>query len=340
MAYLAEYSQVAGNWDPALSPSTIPMAPVVPLVQANLEGALSNAVALALEGLEGESRWAPFPPTPVASGLQLSGDALGPQDDRLEGSASPDLLQGLLGRDTLQGGPGDDLLEGGPGADELWGGSGNDTLRGGVGDDRLRGEGGDGDQVQLAGPLNEYRVTLDPARGVLTLADQVPLRDGTDQITGVELFRFQDRRLNAAELMAIGLKQQSAPGTPAPLDLDGNGAYDLIDNRLLLQAGLGTFPAGTFSPPLGVTSEERASKEASVRQRFQQGQTMVNTAQGLRAPLDLDGDGRVEIFRDGLMLLRHRNGLGLSAISADLLATDALRDADQILAHLISLTPL
>ncbi len=111
-------------------------------------------------------------------------------DNRLRGTAGPDLLFGLGGNDRITGRGGDDLLCGGPGSDRLTGGAGNDVLIAGRGDDVLRGQagndvlrgdggsdrmtGGAGDDVLRGGPRadvfraapgNDRLVDFEPERG-------------------------------------------------------------------------------------------------------------------------------------------------------------------------------
>jgi Ca2+-binding RTX toxin-like protein len=83
----------------------------------------------------------------------------GDGNDRVEGSAGPDLINGGNGHDRLEGRGGNDTINGGEGNDELRGGSGNDTLNGDAGNDRLEGDsgndvlfGGAGDDDLKGGP--------------------------------------------------------------------------------------------------------------------------------------------------------------------------------------------
>jgi Ca2+-binding RTX toxin-like protein len=95
----------------------------------------------------------------------------------------------MRGNDTLLGGGGGDYLFSGGGNDSIVSGGGNDTISGVAGDDTING----GDQIDLAvyvGALAEYTVTF--ANGVLTVADTVSGRDGTDQVSNVERFQFAD----------------------------------------------------------------------------------------------------------------------------------------------------
>jgi Ca2+-binding RTX toxin-like protein len=109
-----------------------------------------------------------------------------------DGSGDPNAATafgGMRGNDTLLGGGGGDYLFSGGGNDSIVSGGGNDTISGGAGDDTING----GDQIDLAvyvGALAEYTVTF--ANGVLTVADTVSGRDGTDQVSNVERFQFAD----------------------------------------------------------------------------------------------------------------------------------------------------
>jgi Ca2+-binding RTX toxin-like protein len=117
------------------------------------------------------------------------------RDNVLDGTPEADIIEGLGGNDTLNGFDGDDSLDGGDGADILFGGAGNDTLLGGSGDDSLGGnagddqiDGGDGiDEVGFAGNRDDYDVTWIDATTVVISGP-----DGTDTVTNVESFRFDD----------------------------------------------------------------------------------------------------------------------------------------------------
>ena len=90
-----------------------------------------------------------------------------------------DVLRGLAGDDILNGGSGDDTLEGGAGADTLFGGPGNDT-------------------AVFSGVRSDYQVVR-MWDGSLRVADQrAGTPDGTDSVTGVELFQFADYTYTAA----------------------------------------------------------------------------------------------------------------------------------------------
>jgi hypothetical protein len=81
------------------------------------------------------------------------------RDDRLRGTAGPDVIcagagndtvMGMAGADRIRGGPGKDRIEGGRGDDELGGDRGDDILDGGSGRDDLYGD--EGDDELAGGP--------------------------------------------------------------------------------------------------------------------------------------------------------------------------------------------
>jgi Domain of unknown function (DUF4214)/RTX calcium-binding nonapeptide repeat (4 copies) len=97
-------------------------------------------------------------------------------DDRLAGSAFPDVLIGLGGADTIEGGAGNDLLRGSGGVDLIAGGDGVDT-------------------AFYSGGLRSYALTTTGAG--FTIADTRTAGDvdGTDSGTGVEILSFADGRM-------------------------------------------------------------------------------------------------------------------------------------------------
>ncbi|NEX12093.1 MAG: hypothetical protein C1942_05240 [Prosthecochloris sp.] len=109
-------------------------------------------------------------------------------------------IVGGLGNDSLTGGTGDDDIMASFGNDTLHGGDGNDELDGSGGDDHLYGEGGndeiDGgtgvDTVYFTGNVEEYTYSFDVSTNTWTITDTVDGRDGTDEITDVEIYVFAD----------------------------------------------------------------------------------------------------------------------------------------------------
>jgi Ca2+-binding RTX toxin-like protein/subtilisin-like proprotein convertase family protein len=90
------------------------------------------------------------------------------------------------GNDLLQGSAGADYLSGGLGTDTLVGGAGNDTL---VGGDELD----DHDVAVFSGRFSDYVITNSDAYNGNGAWWTVKGTDGTDQVTGVEILRFNDR---------------------------------------------------------------------------------------------------------------------------------------------------
>lgn len=105
-------------------------------------------------------------------------------DDTADGGDENDRLMGEIGADSLAGGAGDDVLIGG-GVSGLSASleDGNDTLSGGDGAEDL---------AVFSGPCKDY--DFSDANGVWTIThargDAV---DGTDNLTGVEFVKFEDK---------------------------------------------------------------------------------------------------------------------------------------------------
>jgi serralysin len=94
--------------------------------------------------------------------------------------------------DTITGNAADNALSGGAGDDTLYGLDGNDVLTGGAGNDFL--DGGNGiDTAVYSGPFAAYTVTT--AAGATSVADGMPVRDGTDTLVNVERLAFADTRV-------------------------------------------------------------------------------------------------------------------------------------------------
>ncbi len=128
------------------------------------------------------------------SPLYLQG---GPGNDLLIGDALGDTIRGEAGNDTLGGNAGDDLLAGGTGDDAVFGNAGYDTAIVGV---------------ALAG----IRVIIQP-RDAFTIISAA----GSDYYRDVEAFRFNDRTLSAAELLAYA-------NDPPPIVLTGTQGIDSL----------------------------------------------------------------------------------------------------------------
>ncbi|MCB2079743.1 MAG: tandem-95 repeat protein [Novosphingobium sp.] len=94
---------------------------------------------------------------------------------------------GNTGRDTLSGGTGNDILIGNENRDVLNGDAGNDELRGGAGDDTLNG--GAGNDIAVYSGLHTLYTVRGQADGSIKVSGN---GEGTDTVTGVEVFRFSD----------------------------------------------------------------------------------------------------------------------------------------------------
>ncbi|SEA73047.1 cadherin domain-containing protein [Rubrimonas cliftonensis] len=162
-------------------------------------------------------------------------------DDQVDGSGATAGLQidAGAGDDTLEGGAGDDILDGGDGEDGLTGGAGRDTLRGGVGSDTLMGgaddddiDGGDGsaDVAVFSGNRADYSAKS-LSGDVFTVTDERAngaANEGADTVSGVEIFRFADGDVAAADLVIPGLHLVGGGGNDT---LEGLGGDDTIEGR-------------------------------------------------------------------------------------------------------------
>jgi Ca2+-binding RTX toxin-like protein len=115
--------------------------------------------------------------------------------EHASGGTGVDKLFGTVGDNVLNGNDGNDILEGRDGNDILTGGQGDDTLSGGTGDDTIVGGGGD-DTVGFKADRSAATVT-DLGNGQVQIASG----DGTDVISGVENFAFNDGTVDLATLL-------------------------------------------------------------------------------------------------------------------------------------------
>jgi Ca2+-binding RTX toxin-like protein len=110
-----------------------------------------------------------------------------------------DVFTGNSFNDLISGYGGNDYISGLSGDDRLYGGSDDDTLIGGGGDDRL--DGGDGDDLVIFyGSFDDYMISYSSFSNTFTIADKVSDRDGTDIVTDVETFVFNNVEYSALQL--------------------------------------------------------------------------------------------------------------------------------------------
>ena len=158
--------------------------------------------------------------------------------ERVVGSAHDDMIYAHAGGMVAELGAGDDHfnntfaalgvdeVSGGVGNDTIATGDGNDTIDGGEGDDWLTGQGGDDlieggagtDTVEFGGPRANFDV-VDNGDGSVQVTDLVG-GYGSDRVSGVELFEFNDGTFTLAQLLG-----QTITGTNAGETLNGT-AYD------------------------------------------------------------------------------------------------------------------
>ena len=123
------------------------------------------------------------------------------------------------------GGAGNDVLLGNSAANQLDGGAGNDTLTGSAGNDTLIG--GDSEETAVfAGTFASYSISYDPANIRYTISGA---STGTDIIFGVELFKFSDILLTAAQMLSTDQVAPTVLGfTPADNATDDAASANLV----------------------------------------------------------------------------------------------------------------
>jgi hypothetical protein len=158
-------------------------------------------------------------------------------DDSIAGGAGSDLLSGKEGQDLLDGGLGDDTLNGGEGDDSLTAGASTDRLIGGPGNDTLSGGSG-ADTAVYFGLKAAYTITVDKLAGTMTIVDNSPGRDGSDQLSGIEWAEFADGRVRGpvnappqgASTAVTTTEDVPLSGTlPAAVDPDGDPVTYSLD---------------------------------------------------------------------------------------------------------------
>ncbi len=133
-------------------------------------------------------------------------------NDSISGSDLADVLFGLDGADTIQGLGGDDALNGNGGNDQIIGGAGSDT-------------------VVASGERADYTVTAIEGGFIIT-DNRGP--DGSDTVTGIEFFSFDDGVLPAA-----GLLNRPTNGDDLLTGTDGNDRIDALAGNDTVNGGAG-----------------------------------------------------------------------------------------------------
>lgn len=139
---------------------------------------------------------------------------------------------GGAGNDTLTGNAYDNRLDGGSGDDTFVGGMGNDTIIGGQGNDT----------AVYTGDLSLYTVSYDATTQHFTISGG---SDGTDDLTGVEIFRFNGIDHLATEFTS---GQPVPPTPPAPV------AVSVLGTTVSANEGNSGSTPFTFTIKLAATS--------------------------------------------------------------------------------------
>ncbi|NDW47957.1 M10 family metallopeptidase C-terminal domain-containing protein [Ruegeria sp. PrR005] len=183
----------------------------------------------------------------------LSLGKAGPANFARGNIGNPNLYQGDLrslienvqtgtGNDSLTGNQVANFLRAGGGNDVLNGGAGDDTLEGGNGNDTMDGGAGAGDEALFFSNITDTTAML--SGGVFTIISP----EGTDRVTGVERFHFNDRLLSLAEMTDFAGGDRPG-GTPGDDVLTGTAGNDRLDgfegnDRLLGEGGADTLDGG------------------------------------------------------------------------------------------------
>ena len=153
--------------------------------------------------------------------------------NHMYGFGGNDLLLGGSGNDTLNGGDGNDSLRGGDGDDLIFADAGDDVLEGNGGNDTI--DGGSGNDTALfRGCFADYSISLDKNSLMFTLTDSVSGREGTDQLTHVESFAFEDKTLNAGDACTVvngSYRNESLYGNDLNNLLLGEGGNDVLEGK-------------------------------------------------------------------------------------------------------------
>jgi serralysin len=123
---------------------------------------------------------------------------------------------GGSGADTITGNSANNTINGNGGTDTIYGGAGNDIMSGGGGTDT----------VVFTGISTNYLVTFNSATNTYTLVDQRSgSPDGTDQVTGFEIYRFANGDFTSLTVSQSG---STVYGTPGDDELSGTSGNDTI----------------------------------------------------------------------------------------------------------------
>jgi len=228
--------------------------------------------------------------------------------DVIDGASGDDLIRGGLGNDILGGGEGVDVIKGDEGNDLIFGEEGDDLLTGGSGDDKI--SGGPGYDIAFyEGPKSRYFVSYSITGSEITVSDQDSSRDGTDILSEVELLLFSDGE--TVDLPAHD-DDQAAPADDSNssegiMDFSGDGVVDTNDSLLMMRFMMGTFPGDAI-----IQGIPGVQDSASIFEKISK--VLDDTsAMGGGNRLDIDGDGFVNPFSDGMLIVNHIHGNGEAA---------------------------
>jgi Ca2+-binding RTX toxin-like protein len=196
----------------------------------------------------------------LAAGTGAYGDTF-TQIENIAGSSWNDQLKADAGDNRIDGMGGDDRIDGGDGRDILAGGAGNDWIIGGAGNDAIDG-GADQDTAQFSGTFAQYTWAYNTQAGTFTFTDSQAGRDGTDVVSNVEHFFFEDGYKSVADLLAQGTAGNDSMTGSAGADVFNGLAGN---DKLLGLAGDDTLDGGAGNDTLdgGADSDTASYADAT-----------------------------------------------------------------------------
>ncbi len=134
----------------------------------------------------------------ITSGAVVDGKNFGfSTGAAVQGLAADDFIVGAGNGEIIRGGAGSDQIDAGDGDDQVYGEAGDDRLIPGTGDDTV--DGGPGtDTAVFRGVRADYTITFEAATSTFTL---ISSSDGTDKVTGVEEFEFDNATVDSSALL-------------------------------------------------------------------------------------------------------------------------------------------
>lgn len=123
-------------------------------------------------------------------------------------------------------------------------------------------------------------------------------------MTVLEFFRFADASLSLADLLT-GTTLTSSTS----LDFTGDGTVDQTDSLLIMRQLMGTFPGDSLTQ--GIPNLPSTASPDALRQKMKPLLSEPSALSAGERRMDIDGDGFIHPFSDGLLVSHHIHGQGL-----------------------------